>query len=111
MAWLANVTTRFFFARAMPNATTGFFDCGRHMFFGTFPAKGKHSNQLVFWGILVLDQSGCVTTGFFFRQGRLAHVTTGFFRRNRLGHVTTRFLFALIRMGCVTTRFLFHIPK
>ena len=65
MAWLANVTTRFFFARAMPNATTGFFDCGRHMFFGTFPAKGKHSNQLVFWGILVLDQSGCVTTGFF----------------------------------------------
>ena len=68
MAWLANVTTRFFFARAMPNATTGFFDCGRHMFFGTSPAKGKHSDQLVFWGILVLDQSGCVTTGFFFAR-------------------------------------------
>ena len=71
MAWLANVTTRFFFAWTMPNATTGFFDSCRHMFFGSnLLVCSQHSSLRNYSGVqlMMLGLFGCVTTGFFLSE-------------------------------------------
>ena len=110
MAWLANVTTRFFSHGPCQMPPQDFLTVAAICFLAHSPQRG---NTVTSWysGEFWCWINPAVSPQDFFSPGPAGPCHHRiFFRRNRLGHVTTRFLFALIRMGCVTTR-LFHIPK
>ena len=78
MAWLANVTTRFFSHGSCQMPPQDFLTVAAICFLAHSPQRG---NTVTSWysGEFWCWINPAVSLQDFFRQGRLAHVTTGFF--------------------------------